>query len=654
MKYRPEIDGLRALAVLPVILFHAGLSLFSGGFIGVDVFFVISGYLIASLILEELEQGQFSLRRFYMRRARRILPALMALILATIPFAYLWLLPWQYEDYAQSLLAVMGFVSNILFWRESGYFAADSLEKPLLHTWSLAVEEQFYLAIPILLVLLWRVRRHRLVAITMVAACFSLALCDYASRAMPAANFYLIPTRAWELLVGVLCAVWQRFNGRLENSAASLLGLAMIAYAVFAFDDQMRLPSVYTLVPVLGAALVLLFAHGSARGAQILSWRPLVGLGLISYSVYLWHHPLIAFARIRGAAGMEAQTIGMLIGLSLALGALSWRFIEQPFRNRSHPGYVSNRCAAWLLAVATIGVLGMGMHGYVTHGRIAEWKRDARPEQLKAYELLDHTSRQPRFYDNQDCIFNVTSVTEALYKRLVQCHKKHGKGVAIIGDSHAINLFFLLTASLSHHPFVVGISAGMCRPHDNTASCYYDALLTMLARQPDLFSDIIYKQAGFYLVTDARGNAIERKHISDVPLGTALPEFHMNMQRIHAVKHYLLKLAPYARILWLGPRVEPQIRPSVVVRHGCNATFSLRPNQLALYRMIEKGIADSIRETAIHFRSQMDLVEFDMAHDFINCDEVYFSDGDHFSAEGEKRFGKRMTLEMLLKERPTP
>lgn len=207
MKYRPEIDGLRSVAVVPVILFHAGLGLFSGGFVGVDIFFVISGYLITTIILERLNGPGFSLLDFYARRARRILPALLLIMVVTTPFAWAWMMPSEFKDYAQSLAAVSLFSSNFLFWLESGYFAAAAEAKPMLHTWSLAVEEQYYLFFPLLLMLFWRRTARGTVMLLCAILVLSLVTSEILWRQAPEANFYLLPSRAWELMVGSLCAV---------------------------------------------------------------------------------------------------------------------------------------------------------------------------------------------------------------------------------------------------------------------------------------------------------------------------------------------------------------------------------------------------------------------------------------------------------------
>jgi len=373
MRYRAEIDGLRTLAVLPVILFHAGFSLFSGGFVGVDVFFVISGYLITTIILNELDKGSFSILDFYERRARRILPALFAVLLVCIPFAWAWLLPADMHGFSQSLGAVTLFVSNILFWRTSGYFETAAEFKPLLHTWSLAVEEQYYVLFPVFLMLAWRFGRRAIVVMLALVALASLALAQYGVLIKPAATFYLLPTRGWELLIGAFAA----FHGTARNKAAlpawlaqagGLLGLALLAFAIFGFDRETPFPSLYALVPTLGAVLIIVCADAGTLAGKLLGSRVFVGLGLISYSTYLWHQPLFAFARHLSIDEPDKAVFAALGLLSIGLAYLSWRFIETPFRNRQRFGrrqifsYAAAGSAVFLV-FALCGVVTKGFFG---------------------------------------------------------------------------------------------------------------------------------------------------------------------------------------------------------------------------------------------------------------------------------------------------
>lgn len=346
MQYRHEIDGLRALAVVPVILFHGGFSSVAGGFIGVDVFFVISGYLITNLVLENLSAGHFSLLRFYERRARRILPALFFMMLVCVPLALWLMLPFQLVDFGRSLIGTSLFASNILFWQNSGYFSAPAAENPLLHTWSLAVEEQFYIIAPLAILFLWRMGKRGLWIGLSCSFLLSLGLAHYLAPRQIDMNFYLLPTRAWELLSGGLLALYlTRYaapKGWLAEIAA-LLGLGMVVGAFTLFRDNFLWPSFYTLVPVGGTVLILLCANASNLTGRILRLRPLVGLGLISYSAYLWHFPLFAFAHIHNETYLHGvppppQTLMAALAVgTVILGTLSWSFIERPFRRTSQP-----------------------------------------------------------------------------------------------------------------------------------------------------------------------------------------------------------------------------------------------------------------------------------------------------------------------------
>jgi peptidoglycan/LPS O-acetylase OafA/YrhL len=334
LKYRPEIDGLRALAVIPVILFHAGFELFSGGFVGVDVFFVISGYLITTILIEDIENKRFSLVNFYERRAKRILPALFFVIFVCIPFAWMWMLPSQMKDFSQSLVAVSLFASNILFWLESGYFDAAAEEKPLLHTWSLAVEEQYYLLFPIFLILTWRFGKNKVFWMIVVLAAISLLLSEWSWRNHPTANFYLAPTRVWELFSGSFAAFVVQKHGVRKNNFLALLGLSAIIFSILVYDKNTPFPSLYALVPVIGVVLLILFAEKKTSAAKFLSTKAMIGLGLISYSAYLWHQPVFAFARIRASEHPSNLLMLALSFFSIILAYFSWRYVEKPFRNR--------------------------------------------------------------------------------------------------------------------------------------------------------------------------------------------------------------------------------------------------------------------------------------------------------------------------------
>jgi peptidoglycan/LPS O-acetylase OafA/YrhL len=369
MKYRREIDGLRAVAVVPVIFHHAGFSAFQGGFVGVDVFFVISGYLITSIILNDIEGGQFSIVRFYERRARRILPALFFAVLIFLPLAWQWMLPSQLLGFAKSAVAVSLFVSNIYFWRESGgYFAPAAEEELLLHTWSLAIEEQFYILFPILILLIWPFGRRLVFAIVLAVAVISLGLADWASRNEPNANFFLLPTRVWELLVGSLTAIFLRHGKVRQANLPAAFGLLLIAASVVLYDDITPFPSLYALAPVCGTALFILYGGERTISGRFLGNWIFVGLGLLSYSAYLLHQPLFALLRIRLAVDPGMGLMLSMAVLTFVLAYFSWRFIEQPFRGPRpllrKRGQLFAASLSSLVALAVLGTIGISNNGF--------------------------------------------------------------------------------------------------------------------------------------------------------------------------------------------------------------------------------------------------------------------------------------------------
>lgn len=343
IRYRPEIDGLRAVAVSAVLIYHAKFSLFgshllSGGALGVDIFFVISGFLITSILFAEISAERFSFIGFYDRRARRILPALLFVILSSLVAAWILLLPEALTEFSQSVVATLFFAANFFFYGQDSYLAEASQLKPMLHMWSLGVEEQFYLISPVVLLLLWKYARRHLMLALCIAFCVSLALAQWASTHRPDAGFYLLPTRAWELLAGAMLAKVQ-FDGRLPKGGAlrtslSMIGGMLIVLPLALYPDTIRHPNVFTAVPVLGTVLVIAAAGGRDPVSAILRSWPFVALGRISYSLYLWHLPVLVFARIGSLEPLSDLAKVGLLALSVLLATASWFWVEQPFRRR--------------------------------------------------------------------------------------------------------------------------------------------------------------------------------------------------------------------------------------------------------------------------------------------------------------------------------
>ncbi|EIC29694.1 MULTISPECIES: acyltransferase family protein [Methylomicrobium] len=367
--YRPDIDGLRAIAVLSVVAYHLDIAPFSGGYVGVDMFFVISGYLITRIVYPDIRRRSFSWLGFYERRIRRLFPALFTVFLFSLAIPYFLFLPKDFQSVFQSLVAATLFASNLLFWKTAGYFDSTAELKPLLHTWSLSIEEQFYLLYPFLLVLVGRLSLQWTFAVLSGVACFSLFLSEFYLHGQSPSVFYLPHFRAWELLIGTLPAIGllPPVRSRSAREALSYLGFGAIVYGIFAFDDQTLFPGAKALFPCLGTALAI---HADARQrtfvGRLLGCKPLLAVGLISYSLYLWHWPLIVFAKyyaIRPLAGYEKLA---LLGVSCLAAALSWQYIERPFRGKN--GLLSKK---WLFGGAGLAMssfVSVGLAGHIKQG----------------------------------------------------------------------------------------------------------------------------------------------------------------------------------------------------------------------------------------------------------------------------------------------
>jgi peptidoglycan/LPS O-acetylase OafA/YrhL len=425
LKYRKDIDGLRAISVLSVLLTHAGIGLFSGGFIGVDVFFVISGYLITTILVKEIQSNEFSLIRFYERRIRRILPALFVVVAFTVAVCVVMYDAEKFMDFGKSVIATTLFVSNINFWKESGYFDAPSQLKPLLHTWSLAVEEQFYIFFPLFMFLLYRYAKKLAPFILAGTAVLSFGFAVHGTFTDPSAAFYLSHLRAWELLVGSMLAIniIPTGVGKKYSNIIGFVGLAMIAIPIFQYTESTKFPGISALAPVLGAALILFSGmEGKSLVGRFLSIPPLVFIGKISYSLYLWHWPLIIFVKYYMIRQLTPFEVGGLLVASILISALSWRFVETPFRSKS---FISTR---QIYALGAIGMVLMFFAG----GTVYYFK--GFPER-QGLEYLAKDKKKEEVWLFKECNINYTDNPEAITPCEVG-DRSQLPSFIIMGDSH--------------------------------------------------------------------------------------------------------------------------------------------------------------------------------------------------------------------------
>jgi peptidoglycan/LPS O-acetylase OafA/YrhL len=458
MHYRREIDGLRAIAVIPVIFFHAGFSSFGGGFFGVDIFFVISGYLITHIILANLATEQFSIIDFYGRRARRILPALFLILFTSTLFAYAWLLPSDLRNFSDSILAVIGFYSNFFFWKNTGYFTTQAEMVPLLHTWSLAVEEQFYLFFPFLLKFCWQFARSRLLVIIFSLTLLSFFLAQWGATHKPEAAFYLLPGRCWELTLGALLTIIERqkpmpIDTPPRTQILSLLGLIFILASVILYNANSP-PGIAILPPIVGTGLIIHYASSGTWTARILSLRPLTLVGQISYSAYLWHQPLFAFCRHRSLHELNKYNYSLLIIICFALAWLTWRWVERPFRNKiiSQREHAFTIIATAMSLLLVLGALGHYSHLHFRHNSTVDDMARLEKRIRMNFGLSEHCDSR----HNQSSIYST------------DCRTNDRPEVILWGDSYAMHL---AQGLISSNPGIALVQAtrSICGPILDTA-----------------------------------------------------------------------------------------------------------------------------------------------------------------------------------------
>ncbi|MFM8958279.1 MAG: acyltransferase family protein [Actinomycetota bacterium] len=427
LDYRTEIDGLRAIAVLLVVANHAKYKLFQGGFVGVDVFFVISGYLITRLIVKEVAEDNFSFSRFYVRRIRRIVPALLFTLVVCLPVAYLVMLPSELVYFSQAAIGAVFFVSNIVLWKQGGYFDVGSDLRPMLHLWSLAIEEQFYLGFPIVVYLVVKFRERWLSLCLWAMLCASLIIMFALHVEMPRASFYLLPTRAWELLVGSVVAVMPPSRNRFRQvmcergSMMSASGVLAILITAVALDQSVLYPGWATLMPVIGTALILASSQQKSWVFGILRWKPLQILGLSSFSIFLWHQPLLVFGRLLSADNLSARQRDFVVLLTIIAGVGTWRFIEQPFRDSSRV-----RLRTTLLALGVSAIVVSGVSAFMIQ---SQGFRDRLPPNVQWENAGERTKT---ICESDEQWSEVDGIYVCYFGQVFST-----QNVVLIGDSHA-------------------------------------------------------------------------------------------------------------------------------------------------------------------------------------------------------------------------
>jgi peptidoglycan/LPS O-acetylase OafA/YrhL len=643
VQFRKDINGLRAIAVIAVVLFHFNPSWMPGGFAGVDVFFVISGFLMTGIIFSSLEQEKFSILKFYVARANRIIPALAVLCLVLLIFGWFYLTPLDYKALGKHAGGSISFISNIIFWNESGYFDVSSHGKWLLHTWSLSVEWQFYIIYPLMLVVMGKFMTVKIMKATvLLGAALGFIFCVFVTYKWPNAAYYLLPTRAWEMMVGGIAYLYPFTLQQKNKKLFEWFGLTLIVGSYFLISKDNPWPGYLALFPVLGAFLLL---QAKRNDSFITSNVLFQKIGVWSYSIYLWHWPLVVAIYY-----FSLNHIYIYLGmtLSICLGFLSHKYIEKiRFRNDFSNLFVYVKCKP-LYMILFVGLISF--YNYYLDGENG-WKIRQNLLTQKTYSVLEGRTADinnwQRYVDgDQDfsrCRFNMQTLTNDGELRLKECEAKYGSGILILGDSHA-NELFTMVASKFYNEFIVGVtSTEGCRPHTEKNHCKYEKLADFISKNNHVFNHVIYEQGGFYLLLDEDGNKGSRNMFSKLPLSKSVEGINVNMKNINIVSAYLSSISAFVPVTWFGSRVEPHFTNRHLLQKGCDFEFKLRPNQKAVFYLLDYHIENNISHLKnIKFLSQNETFKYQFPQDFMNCKKILWDDSDHLSSFGEETISKRL------------
>jgi peptidoglycan/LPS O-acetylase OafA/YrhL len=633
MRYRPDIDGLRAVAVLSVIAFHAGLPAITAGYLGVDVFFVISGFVIGTVLMTEMEEARFSLSGFLMRRMRRLGPALIVVVASTLVASWLFLLPWEIEKLGRSMFAVFGLFANFHFMKAADYFSPDAENLPLLHMWSLSIEEQFYLVLPLLLLLAAKLRlqSHWIVAGLVALMIASFTLAEIYPYKLAATRFYGTLPRIWELLAGVVLAFggkWIPKTRDVTSQALASLGFVMIVGSMFFFDAAMRVPGHGSVLSVLGTVLVIAFCRPAQASHLVLGHPVAVAIGAASYSAYLWHQPVLAFARIQFAPhGLTPVTLIPAFVLIAILSALSYRFIETPFRDRTR---TSPRMVL-VSVLVSVAVLTISAQHVVQTGGLREvYVAQLAPDQAHRLRALGDAiaSRGPAgMQGDRACRFWTEALTADIEKQFAACVPQHGKSIVVLGDSHAMDLFNAMAAT-SGKSFVFGFARGACGPKRiGDPVCPYQSFLTFAAQHRASIERVYVTQSGNFFKA-----------------GAAVDDAAFDM-----LKDYLQLLGKSVPVLWLGPQYEPAIQ---LDRLDPMTSFdgAFAPQSSRNVTVLDAALADRAQAAGLPYFSKLSATFTNEASAFFMDGQFNYSDTDHWSTVGEQVFGARLTNALRAKQ----
>lgn len=575
INYRPDIDGLRAVAVISVLLYHAGFPLIKGGYIGVDIFFVISGYLITKILHKEVTSDSFSIAKFYERRALRIFPALFVVLASTTVAAYFIFLPSQLVGYSKSLIATISFVSNFFFLGQENYFVVPAASWPLLHTWSLAVEEQFYLFFPLMFYACHRWFASRVLNFTIVLALISFVSCLYLMEVDKSLAFYLPFSRAWELAVGAILALNAVPSARtvILRHVLAGAGAVCILISLFVYNKATSFPGVSALLPCLGGALIIYSgSHKDTFVYRFLSLKPIVWIGLVSYSLYLWHWPVIVFYRNLFEFDIAGKICVVI--LSILLAFVSWRFVEQPFRkNKFRSAEIFKSSLVAMSLFLSVGIVMLATHGVV--------ERFSKHQQW----LFSFIESDPSEYLRTGKCFLSSAYRETDLFSRSEClnHDTKKENFLLIGDSHAAHLWYGLS-TINPEVNIQQATASGCRPilgGDGDADC-------------------------IELITDVIRNYTKSSRPDAVILSA-----RWNENDITKLKNTIEEVSKYTKQVYvIGPTVEYKNKlPKILAQvQGDNYASIVKKNTITSQRSLDRSMSEQLKGSSAIYISVYSLL----------------------------------------------
>lgn len=649
LNHRNEIDGLRAIAVLSVILYHARFDfydtiIFSNGFLGVDIFFVISGFLITRITVNKIIDNSFSIKNFYLHRIRRIFPMFYLVFFVCTPCAWYILLPDDFVRYQESLLTSVFFISNIFFQNISlEYGAKDSLLNPLTHTWSLSIEEQFYIIFPISILLLLKFNIRYVLIFISIVIFTSLFWAEHMSYHAPTSAFFQLGTRIWELLFGCLIAVLHHMSRNPISKHIQIFSylfgmLLLICSANLTFKHGH--PGLITIYPVVGTALIILGSSSLTKWHYPLTNKAFNYIGKISFSLYLWHYPIFSFYRNFDHSITNLEKYFLII-LVFVLSVLSFHFFEEPMRRK-----VNFQRFIWVMLGLSVPTISVAIYT-VIHPNFEQQWRQLGPERLTAHYKLIEDIYVKSVPNVSQCVFKLDISNEYYDENdLLECREKFGVPTIIIGDSHAENIFNAMSHSTAFD-FILSFAQGGCRPTDCAEGIldqyiFFEKLLSKGQAITD--ANVIYHQSGSHFISDQYG-------IFDSQLAFDEFKYHISEEKIQTVKSYLENLATLnlRQVIWLGPFIEYRRNPEEIVTKSYRGNLSTEflktnPSSILIFKDLER-----ILSSQKFHASNVQYIPFNQLYkvDYNARIEVspnnfcfQFRDRDHFSHCGEKVMSK--------------